>query len=268
MPDRRTIHFISGLPRSGSTLLANILAQNPRFQATATSGILEILFAVRNQWDHVVEFRAAVDRDESEAAKVRVLVAMFEAYHAGDPRPVVFDKSRSWLAHLEMAERLIGRQARVLVPVRDLRDVLASFEKLWRASAATRQISQEAAYYAEFQSVEGRCNVWMRPDQPVGIAYHRIRDAIVRGFRGRMHFVPFEDLTRSPAEVIRGIYGFLGEPPFAHNFEHVEQVTREDDGVIGIPDLHKIRSRVEPVPAQWPAILGEVASRYAEARFW
>ena len=33
-------HFISGLPRSGSTLLANLLAQNPRFHSTATSGIL------------------------------------------------------------------------------------------------------------------------------------------------------------------------------------------------------------------------------------
>jgi sulfotransferase len=28
-----SIHFISGLPRSGSTLLAALLRQNPRFEA-------------------------------------------------------------------------------------------------------------------------------------------------------------------------------------------------------------------------------------------
>jgi len=62
-----TIHFISGLPRSGSTLLANLLAQNPRYHSTATSGILEILFQVRNNWDKVAEFRAAPDKAENEA---------------------------------------------------------------------------------------------------------------------------------------------------------------------------------------------------------
>ena len=33
------IHFISGLPRSGSTLLAGILRQNPRFHAGMTSPV-------------------------------------------------------------------------------------------------------------------------------------------------------------------------------------------------------------------------------------
>jgi len=37
------IHFISGLPRSGSTLLAALLRQNPRFQA-GMSGPLAGLF--------------------------------------------------------------------------------------------------------------------------------------------------------------------------------------------------------------------------------
>ena len=39
----RSIHFISGLPRSGSTLLAALLRQNPRFEA-AMSGPLAGLF--------------------------------------------------------------------------------------------------------------------------------------------------------------------------------------------------------------------------------
>ena len=38
-----TMHFISGLPRSGSTLLSALLRQNPRFQA-GMSGPLAGLF--------------------------------------------------------------------------------------------------------------------------------------------------------------------------------------------------------------------------------
>ncbi|MEX0598954.1 MAG: sulfotransferase [Candidatus Paceibacterota bacterium] len=47
--------FISGLPRSGSTLLCNILAQNDElFVSKATSGCHDILFNVRNQWDKLI----------------------------------------------------------------------------------------------------------------------------------------------------------------------------------------------------------------------
>jgi sulfotransferase len=258
----KTFHFISGLPRSGSTLLANILAQNPRFCTSGTSGVLEVLFGVRNNWDAVVEFKAMAE-SASEAAKLRVLRAVLEAYYADDPRPVVFDKSRSWLAYLEMAEAILGRQAKVLVPIRDLRDVLASFEKLWRATAATRQTTQEAAHYFEFQTLAGRLEVWARGDQPVGLAYNRIKDAITRGYRDRLHFVRFEELTRQPRQTLQQVYAFLSEEWFEHDFEHVEQVTWEDDRVHGFPGLHQIRSKVEPLPPQWPAVLGSAAQPYA-----
>jgi sulfotransferase len=263
-----TIHFISGLPRSGSTLLANLLTQNPRFHSTATSGILEILFLVRNSWDKVLEFRAAVDRVENEAEKIRVLRGILQAYHSERGRPVVFDKSRSWLAHLELAEKLLERPAKVLVPVRDVREVLASFERLWRSSSATGQVAQEANNYAEFQTIKGRCDVWMRGDQPVGLALNRIKDALHRGFADRMHFVRFEQLTQNPGPTLRAIYDFLGEPWFEHDFNNVAQVTAEDDRVFGFPDLHTIRAKVEPVPIRWPEILGEVGQRHADLEVW
>lgn len=260
--------FLSGLPRSGSTLLANILAQNPRFHASATSGILDVIFGVRNHWDQLAPFQAMIDRKACEAAKRRVLRAILDAYYADDSRPVVFDKSRSWLAHLELAEAVLGCKARVLVPVRDLREILASFERLWRVAAATRQIPQESQFYVEFQTIEGRCAVWARGDQPLGLACNRVRDALVRGFRDRLHFVPYEALTADPATTMAQIYEFLDEEPFAHDFEHVAQVTHEDDRAYGFPDLHNIRTRVEPALPHWPRVLGEAAAPYANVRFW
>ena len=262
-----TLHFISGLPRAGSTLLCNVLAQNPRFHATATSGILEMLFQVRNGWDKVTEFRAMDDR-QSMAAKQRVLAAMLTGYFADVNRPVVFDKSRGWLAHLEMAEVLLGYKPKVLVRVRDLRDVLASFERLYRQTSALMQTTDEATNYAAYQKIDTRLDMWAGAGGPVGMAYNRIKDALDRGWGPQMHFVRYELLTAKPAETMAAIYQFLGEAPYSHDFERVEQVTAEDDRVYGFTNLHTIRAQVRPQPPAWPAILGARADKYANQEVW
>jgi sulfotransferase len=91
----KRIYFLAGLPRSGSTLLANILAQNPQFHVTPTSGIVDMLVQVRNAWDHNDAFQAA-DRTLNQAIKENVLRAMLEAYFSHTPRPICIDKNRFW----------------------------------------------------------------------------------------------------------------------------------------------------------------------------
>lgn len=261
---KHTYYFIAGLPRSGSTLLANILAQNPRFHTTSTSGIMDIMFGVRNNWDKLIEFQAS----PNDAAKLRVLRGILDSYYADIEKPVIFDKCRGWLSLLEMAETVLGYKAKVLVPVRDIRDALSSFEKLWRETSKNAQVGQEQANYVKFQTIQGRCDVWMSPDQQLGIAYNRITDAIVRGYKDRMHLVDFDDLTREPSKTLSNIYTFLGEVPFQHDFNNVKQVTWEDDTVHGFKGLHDIRSKVEPMPAQWPTVLGQWAEGLNKLNFW
>lgn len=258
-------HFVSGMPRSGSTLLLNILGQNPRFRVTGTSGVMDLIFSVRNNWEKHPEFLAAPD----EPAKIRVMRGILDSFYAAVEAPIVFDKSRGWLSLLEMAEMLLEREARVLVPVRDLRDILASFEKIWRETSRTGQMPQEAKFYHDFQTVEGRCAVMARGDQVVGLAYNRVKDALQRGFRNRMHFVHYETLTSSPEKTMRGIYEFLGEPPFQHDFDNVKQITWENDEIYGMKGLHDIRSKVEPVKSRHTEILGQqVAGMYNPPYPW
>jgi sulfotransferase len=260
----KQLHFCSGLPRAGSTLLQNILGQNGRFHVTPTSGIIDVVFNVRNYWDQQLELRAS----SNQAAKLRVLRGILNAFYEDNDKPVVIDKSRSWLALLEMAETLLGRKAKVLVPVRDLRDVLASYEKLYRRQSAVSQTAEEREFFVDFQTVAGRCAVWMRPEKPIGLAARRINDAVQRGFWDRMHFVHFEQLTRDPERTMRDIYEFLEEPYFRHDFEHVQQLTQEDDTVHGFEGMHVIRPRVEPAPSQWREILGKAGDAYAGPYVW
>ncbi len=261
----KTIHFIAGLPRSGSTLLCNILNQNPKFHATSTSGILDIILAIRNQWENVNEFQASPNKKGKDA----VVTGILQNYYTSADRPVIFDKSRGWCGHIELAEHILKRKIKIIIPVRNITDILSSFEKLWRTQAHEWQFPQEKTNYFEWQTVEGRADIWMKNDQPVGIAYNKIRDAISRGFADRMLFVEFENLTNYPARAMKNIYEFLEDDEFEHDFNNVEQITSENDDIHGIPGLHTIRPIVAPVRSDAKEILGEnVIEKYKQAEFW
>ena len=261
MKDKK-LHFISGLPRAGATLLCNILAQNPRFHTSSPPGILDVMFLVRRQWNQVVEFKAT----PNEKGKLRVLRGVLDSFYSagGVSQPVIFDKSRAWLGMIEMAETLFQTQARILVPVRDVRDVLASLEKIWRSNQHMRQVTESAARGPAWETVGGRCALWLQGDQPVGLCYNRIKDAITRGYSDRLHFVDYTQLTQRPGEVLDGIYEFLGEEDFQHDFNNISQVTTDFDEMYEVPGLPALRPRIEAAnQPQWPMVLGPTADQYA-----
>jgi sulfotransferase len=272
----KPVYFLAGLPRSGSTLLANILLQNPQIHVTATSGICDMLVQVRNGWDRNDAFQA-MERVASEYIKGNVLRAMLQGYFQHVDRPVCIDKNRYWAEFLEMGAALVGGRDRVkvLVTVRDLRDVAASFEKLYRKTSGLGQLPQEAAMALKFKTALGRLEIFTDDAQPVGRAYNAIRDAVTRGWHDRMHFIDFEDLTRKPAETLEGIYRFLELKPHAHDFQRVEQVTFEDDFAYGFKDLHVIRPKVEPQEPSWKTVYDDAVFQSPKwktlesvAQFW
>lgn len=260
----KKFHFLTGLPRSGSTLLSNILCQNPRFFSTPSSGVIEIIAGIRNGWDSVIEFQAS----PNEGAKKRVIRGVFDSFYSDIERPVVFDKSRGWPMLIETLNTTFQSKVKLIACVRDVRDILASFEKIWRRDSALMQIPQERENQNRFKTLQGRVDVWLEPNQPVGSSWNYLADAIKRGFHEQIYIVDFDDLTNNPEAIMKGIYTFLGEESFIHDFDNVIQVTHEDDTVYGFSNLHTIRNKVEPMKPQWPKILGKEYERYGSMNFW
>lgn len=259
--------FISGLPRSGSTLLCNILAQNQDlFVSKATSGCHDVLFGVRNQWDKLIEHQAeGVDHDQLR----RVLSSILNNYHSTD-KTLILDKGRGWLSLIEMTEFILGYIPKIIVPVRNIAEILSSFEKLWRKNTGFSQWNFEQNDYFKAQTVEGRCDIWASASQPVGLAYNRVKDAISRGHKDKLFFLEFDHLTSYPKQTMQLVYNYLELPYFEHDYNNIEQYTQEDDdGVHRIPNLHKIRPNVRPVPKDSQEILGNMlVQKYSNLEIW
>ena len=126
----RQFHFISGLPRSGSTLLGAVLRQNPRFSAGMMSPIGSLLGALQTHFSAGSEFGPVVEVD----LRRRLLRGLFESYY-GDRAAggVVFDSNRAWCARLPAIKDLYPG-AKVIACVRNVAWVMDSIERLYRAN--------------------------------------------------------------------------------------------------------------------------------------
>jgi sulfotransferase len=263
-PQARSIFYQSSMPRAGSTLLQNIMAQNPDFHVTPTSGLMELVYAARMTYTNAVEFKA----QSNNAAVIKKAFLAFckggmQAYcTALTEKPYVLDKSRSWGIHFDLLEMILGEEPKIICMVRDLRQILSSMEKLFRINRDKyRPIENHAACTGTTTLKRAIINLG---SQPVGVGLDRIAEIHHRGFDKKMLFVRYEDLTTQPAAALKRVYAYLGVPEYKHDFENVDQVSEEDDLIHGTAGLHDIRPKVEAPVKDYTNILGREAVRFIE----
>lgn len=265
--------FLAGLPRSGSTVLCNILNQNPRFHATATSPLPNVLHGVRELFWAQNETLAMPDERDAQRHIENFIKGSFYGYYAHIEKDVIFEKSRVWMKTPELCEMVVGEKPKIIACVRDVRAILASFEKLWRKGKTFRVISQERASPIDYQTIEGRCTHLCLQGQILGAPISWLRDAVVRGYKPCIHFIEYEDLCAYPQDTMKALYTFIGEEPFDHDFEKIVQTTHENDAVHQWGELHKIKEGLlKRSETNWKTILPEkVADSYSNEKdfaFW
>lgn len=244
---------LCGLPRSGSTLLANVLRQNPEIKGGQTSGLIDLVLAVRQQWDHLVDFKASPDDQKKHAA----IKGLIDGYCG---KGLAIDKSRAWPHYIELL-RAIYPDIKLIATVRDIREILASFERLWRKNYI-RHDDMTDDDRMKCATLNGRLNYWLRYDKPTGLAISWLSDAIDRGHRDIIHIVHYDDLIDRPKETIDGIYDFLGIERFPHHFEKIEQVIKENDFMHNSPGLHDIKPVLKR-PESYKETIGDLADNVA-----
>lgn len=247
------IFYQSSLPRAGSTILQNILAQNQDIYATPTSGVLELIFASRGNYTTSPEFLAQDSELMRKAFLSFCKEGMKAFYEVVTDKKFVVDKSRGWGVHYDFLNTIYP-DPKIIVMVRDLRDVFASMEKNYRKNPDK---SNPILDWSTMQgtTVPKRIDLWAQ-SPPVGMAIERLQELFRLGINSKVLFVKFEDLCMYPETEMVRIYDYLEIPYFKHDFDNIEQVTKEDDEVYGVFGDHTIRTKLEPVVSRAKNILG------------
>ena len=77
----------------------------------------------------------------------------------------------------------------------------------------------------------------------------------------------YETLTTDPARALAAVYAFIGEPPFAHDFENIQFEASEFDARLGAPGLHEVGRSVRPVTRQ-TVLPPDLVRRVENDSFW
>jgi len=251
------IFFQSSLPRSGSTLLQNVMGQNPEFYVTPTSGVLELLYASRSNFTNSPEFKAQNTQLMSQAFTSYCKSGLEGFFNGITDKPYVLDKSRGWGIHYGFLNSFYPNP-KIICMVRDLRSVFSSMEKNFRKNQ-----NKDSGIVNHTQmkgtTTEKRVDIWSNT-QPVGLAIERIYQMIREGIDQKILFIKFEDFCSNPKQEMIKIYNFFELPYYEHDFNNVEQLTQEDDSIYGIYGDHKIKKEIKPLKDDYVDVLGLLTS--------
>jgi len=247
------VFFNSSLPRSGSTLLQNVLMQNPKIYSTPTSGVIEFLLNARTLYSSGDAFKAQDPKDMEKGFKGFCKSGLYGFFESITDRPYVIDKSRAWIGNYGFAD-FIEPNPKIIVMVRDLRAIFASMEKNYRKNPHKDPQIVNGAQLKNM-TTDGRL-IHFSVSPPVGPSLEWLKDAIQQGYDKNILFIRYEDFTRNPDAEIRRIYNYLGIEYWEHDYQNVEQLTYENDVIHGIFGDHKINPKIEPIVDDYTEILG------------
>jgi len=254
-------HFISGLPRSGSTLLSALLLQNPRFHAGMTSPVGSLFAGMLSQFSAGSEFGAVISREQRQ----RLSRGLFDNFYADQSeKEVIFDTNRLWCAKLPALLDLFP-DAKVIACVRNVAWIMDSLERLYRANPYenTKLFSGDD----ERNTVTSRVETLAQRNRLVGFAWSALKEAYYGEQAKSMLVIEYELLTQAPERVLRLVYDFLGEPWFEHDFDNVKYDAPEFDQALGLSGLHRVRRKVG-VEARRTILPPDLFEQYASLSFW
>jgi len=241
--------FMAGFPRAGTTILMNILAQNPLFHGTPTSGLVNSIIHVRDNWRTNENYNASEETyiyPKIKSMMKGMITGFYREQYQNNQIPI--DKNRYWINQLDLLDDLYGPQVKFIFPIRNVIDCLISFEKMHRKS--TVNIHGGKNKLSELTTV-GRAEGLLSNEGVLGMPILGLREILYRKEWERLILVPFNDLLNHPEASLKRLYYQLDMEYFPHDITNIQQTIVEHDMFHGYApnSLHKIREGEISPPA-------------------
>ncbi len=248
---KKQLHFMSGVPRSGSTVLAAILNQNKQTHVSTTSGLVFALDGMANTWHSTGLLRAD---EANHKILVNSMRGVIDAFYEDVDAPVVIDKGRGWPIPqiMQAMTEVVGAKPKIIATVRSIPDCMASFVRVAKpddldAFMESGKLSEHLkAAYITLQT---------------GYQYDPECFCIVE----------YEDLLADPKSQLDRIHAFLDLPPFDYDFTAIDgtSVQEDDEEIHGYAGMHDIAPVLAKQHSEDPKdVLKHHYGTFCQPEFW
>lgn len=225
-------YFISGLPRSGNTILSSILNQNPDITATGKSFLPEIFYDLKKiQNDDIVYSQCP-----NEKGINGIYQNIFHNFFNYTNTKYIIDRGE-WITpfNYSILKQYCPNDVKIILLVRDILDIIKSF----------LQICKDNPNYvynkmAKGTSLDDITDVIMSKDSYMDCALKGIKWLKDNNLLKDCLIIDYDNLVKDTPTQIKKIYEYLNIPTFNHRYKNLRQMTVYNDDVLGAP-IHTIR---------------------------
>jgi len=244
----KKFYFMAGLPRAGSTLLSTLLNQNPRFYSGPSSPVLGAMYTAHSNFIGNELYTGYPKPDSVN----KIIGSIIENWYDDVEEEIIFDKNRAWCARVPFIEGYIGQEAKIIVPVRRIDEIITSILTMIKRNPF--QDGQPRINFVDEYLVksnipindENRCQHLLNNDGIIWESLNATKLGVDEGHSDKFHYVDYNDLVDDPQTELNKIYTFLGEESFEHSFNGLSNQHREDDiTTYGLGDMHEVHSKLE-----------------------
>lgn len=256
---------VCGLPRAGSTLLTQLLAEHPEIACEGhSSPLCNALLMMRRfiSDDQFMLSQLDVQFDTTYAHLKSAMQGFLQGWYADCGKSVVADKNRAWLHCIEMLLHL-DPEARLIVSIRELGQIYGSVEAQHQKTILLDFID----HLADFDRL-GRADQLFAKDKAIGAPLTSIQAVqdLPQAVKERLYFVKFEDLMARPTATMARIYKWLDLPP--HKIDPQKLTVRPHESDSHYRYKYRHRQHAQIVPPARHAIPSRIQVQIERACGW
>jgi len=215
----KKINFCSGLPRTGSTILMNILQQHPQIFTTGTCALPDVLknhILIKSRFRESFQ---AMSCEQADSAMYGMIQGATQGWFSGlTDKPIVISKNRAWSDLLHLYPN-----SKTIVCVRDIRDVVESFERVNNKLKSIHSFGDAHHLYPAMLEVE-KYDYFFKELNAFSASLYQELPRLMELYKKdstRVKFVRYEDFLKDPTTMLHNIYSFLDMSYYEHDLNNI-----------------------------------------------
>ncbi len=264
----RKIHFLSGLPRSGNTLLSSLLNQNPQIYSSPLSSLSTAMYNLKFS----LEYQSSIRNIENSYRIEKILNSFADNFYNDISKDIIFDREKYWTSqnNLDTIYSYITESPKIIYTVRDIPSILSSLISINSNKYLLELKNSQSCVKHYYDTNDALCEYLMETGGMMDTALVNLAYGLLPKNKKNILLVEYEDLVNNTQDVLNKIYDFIKIDRYTHDLFNIKKLEFDNEWAVNDPDnLHKVEKIITKSKTNAQNMLSDfMIKKYSGMEFW